>query len=115
MDTKSDGENGTSDLMTAAEVASWFRVGVSTVYAWASSGRLPVLKFNGIVRFPRHLLTGWMQQHVRGPRLSSDQVREQARETHPRPLTHRTMGDAAARVRRRLIPSKNSIHHGDNH
>ncbi len=113
MSTKSDDEHGTSDLMTAAEVAAWLRVGVSTVYVWASSGRIPFFKFNGIVRFPRYLLRGWMQQHMRGPRLSSDQVPARAHETHPRPLTYRTMGDAAARVKRRLISSKNPIHHGD--
>ena len=115
MDMKSAGEQGTSDLMTAAEVAAWFRVGVSTVYAWASSSRIPFFKFGGIVRFPRHVLTGWMQQHMRGPRPSSDQVPERARETHSRPLTHRTMGDAAARVKRRLISSKNPIHQADDH
>ena len=115
MDAKSDGENGAPDLMTAAEVAAWFRVGVSTVYAWASSGRIAFLKFNGIVRFPRQELMGWIQQHTQCPSTSSNQVTERASGARPRPLTHRTMGDAAARVRRRLIPSKNPIQHGDDH
>jgi excisionase family DNA binding protein len=115
MDTKSDGEDAAAEFMTAAEVAAWLRVGVSTVYGWVSSGRLPFLKFNGVVRFSRHQLTDWMQQHTRGPSLSSGPVPERAREAHPRPLTHRTMGDAADRVKRRLIPSKNRIHHGDSH
>ena len=115
MDTKSDGEDAAPDFMTAAEVAAWFRIGVSTVYAWASSERIPFLKFNGVVRFPRQQLKGWMQQHTRGPSLSSDPVPERASEAHPRPLTHRTMEDAAARVKRRLIPSKNPIHPGDGH
>lgn len=115
MDTKSDGEDAAPDFMTAAEVAAWFRVGVSTVYAWASSERIPFLRFNGIVRFPRHQLTGWMQQHMRGPTLSSNQVSERVSGARPRPLTHRTMADAADRVKRRLVPSKNPIHHGDGH
>ena len=115
METKSDGEDAAPDFMTAAEVAAWFQVGVSTVYAWASSERIPFLRFNGIVRFPRQQLTGWMQQHTRCPSASSDQIPERVSGARPRPLTHRTMGDAAARVKRRLIPSKNPIHHDDGH
>jgi len=115
MDTKSDGEDAAPDFMTAAEVAAWFRVALSTVYAWASSGRIPFLKFNGIVRFPRYQLTGWMQQHTRYPSVSSDHVPGRVSRAPSRPLTHRTLGDAAARARRRLIPSKNPLHHGDGH
>ena len=115
MDTKSDGEDAAPDFMTAAEVAAWIRIGVSTVYEWASTDRLPFLKFNGVLRFSRQQLTQWMQQHMRGPSLSSDPVPERAREAHPRSLTLRTMGDAADRVKRRLIPSKNPIHHDDGH
>jgi excisionase family DNA binding protein len=115
MDTKSDSEDAAQVFMTAAEVAAWLRVGVSTVYSWVSNGRIPFLRFNGIVRFPRHQLTRWMQQHMRGPSASSDQVPEPVSGALLRPLTHRTMGQAAARVRRRLIPSKNPSHHGDGH
>jgi len=113
MNTKSDGEDAAAEFMTAAEVAAWFRVGLSTVYQWASNDRLPCLRFNGIMRFSRLQLTRWMQQHTRGPSLSSDQVSERVSGARPRPLTHRTMGDAADRVRRRLV--KNPIPHGDGH
>ena len=85
MDTKSDGEDAAPDFMTAAEVAAWFRIGVSTVYAWASSERIPFLRFNGVVRFSRQQLTRWMQQHTRGPSLSSDQVSERAQRGSPAP------------------------------
>lgn len=115
MDTKSDGEEAAPDFMTAAEVAAWFRIGVSTVYAWVGRGRIPCLRLNGIARFSRQQLTRWMQHHMRGPSLLSDQVSERVSGARPRPLTHRTMGDAAARVKRRLIPSKNPIHHRDDH
>ncbi len=115
MDTNSDGENGIPDLMDASEVAAWFRIGVSTVYAWVSGGRIPFLKLNGIVRFSRHQLTKWMQQHTQCPSASADQVSERVSGTRPRPLTHRTMGDAAVRVRRRLVSSKNPTQHGAGH
>ena len=103
------------EFLTAAEVAAWLRVGLSTIYQWRASGRIPAATFNNIVRFPRQQLTAWMQQHTSCPSASLDQVSEQVSGARLRPLTHRTMGDAAARVRRRLIPSKNPIRHGDGH
>jgi excisionase family DNA binding protein len=115
MGPNTDGNGTPPEFLTAAEVAAWFRVGLSTIYHWRASGRIPSVTFNGIVRFPRQQLTSWMQQHTSCPSALSDQVSERASETRPRTLTHRTMGAAAARVRRRLISSKNPIHHGDDH
>jgi excisionase family DNA binding protein len=112
MDTKLDGEEAAPDFMTAAEVAAWLRVGLSTIYAWKASGRIPYVKFNGVVRFQRHQLTGWMQQHTMCPSVSSDKVSERISGARPRQLSHRTMVDAAARVKRRLISTKKPIHHG---
>lgn len=113
MDPKTDGEEAAPDFLTAAEVAAWLRVGLSTIYTWTASGRIPSVKFNGVVRFPRHQLKGWMQQHTIGPSVSSDHESERLSGARSRPLTHRTMVDAAARVRRRLFSTKNPIHHSD--
>ncbi len=115
MDTKSDGEETAPEFMTAAEVAAWLRIGGSTVYAWVDSGRIPCLKFNGIVRFSRSQLTTWMQQYSKCASASSDQVPEAVSGARSCPQTHRTMGEAAARARRRLILSKDPIHQGDRH
>lgn len=115
MDTKSDIEDAASEFMTAAEVAARLRIGVSTVYAWVNSGRIPCLKFNGIVRFSRPQLTTWIQQYSTCPSASSDQVPEPVSGARSRPQTHRTMGEAAARARRRLILSKDPIHQDDRH
>jgi excisionase family DNA binding protein len=113
MDTKLDGEEAAPDFMTAAEVAAWLRVGLSTIYTWTTNGRIPCVKFNGIVRFQRNQLNRWMQQHTTCPSVSSDHVSERISGARPRQLSHRTMVDAAARVRRRLISAKNPIHHGN--
>jgi excisionase family DNA binding protein len=113
MDRKLDGEEAAPDFMTAAEVAAWLRVGLSTLYGWTASGRIPYVKFNGVVRFQRNQLTGWMQQHTTRPSVSSDNVSERISGARPRPLTHRTMVDAAARVRRRLLSTKKPIQYGD--
>ena len=108
MNPNTDGNGTPPEFLTAAEVAAWLRVGLSTIYQWRASGRIPAATFNNIVRFPR-------QQHTSCPSASLDQVSEPVSGARLRPLTYRTMGDAAARVRRRLIPSKNPIRHGDGH
>jgi hypothetical protein len=41
MDTKTDDEDLREDFLKATEVAAWFRVGRSTVYAWKATGRIP--------------------------------------------------------------------------
>jgi excisionase family DNA binding protein len=115
MDRKTDGEDATPDFMTAAEVAAWLRVGLSTIYAWTASGRIPCVKFNGVVRFQRNQLNGWMQQHTICPTASSRNLSERVSEACPRPLTHRTMGEAAARVKKRIFSTEKPIHHGRGH
>ena len=42
MDTKTDGEDAAPDFLTAAEVATWLRVGLSTVYAWTARDQSPL-------------------------------------------------------------------------
>jgi excisionase family DNA binding protein len=115
METKSDGENAAPDFMTAAEVAAWLRVGLSTVYAWTLCGQIPYVKLNGIVRFQRNQLVEWMQQRTRCPDASSHPVSERIHVARPRQLTHRTLLEAAIRVKKRLVSTKNTIPHGGGH
>ena len=111
MDTKLGPENVVPDFLTAAEVAAWLRIGLSTIYEWVGSGRIPYVRFNGVLRFQRNQLTGWMQQHM--PCVSSNNVSARISGARPRQLSPRTMVEAAGRVRRRLISTNNPIHHGD--
>lgn len=50
-----------SELLIAAEVARWFRLTSSTVYAWAAMGKIPCVKMNGAIRFVRSDLERWIQ------------------------------------------------------
>jgi excisionase family DNA binding protein len=47
------GESGTTDLMTRAEVAAYFRVAPSTVSRWVTDGALTPFRLNGVIRFKR--------------------------------------------------------------
>jgi excisionase family DNA binding protein len=38
-------------LLTAAELAAYCHVGLSTVYSWASTGVVPAIRIGGTVRF----------------------------------------------------------------
>jgi excisionase family DNA binding protein len=113
MDTKTAGDDAATEFLTAAEVAAWLRVGLSTVYAWTASGRIPCFKFNGAVRFQRKQLREWMQQHSSCPSASLRNVSESLSGTRPRPLPHYTMSELAARVKKRLFSAEKPIHHGD--
>ena len=112
MDTKRD-DDALQEFMTAAEVAAWLRVALSTVYAWTASGRIPCLKLNGVVRFQRKQLRAWMQQHTTSPSASSFPRSERISGACPRPVRLSTIKEAAARVKRRLLSTKKPIHHRD--
>ena len=110
MHTNRAGEGAVPDFLTAAEVAAWFRVSVSTIYGWTATGRIPFLRFNGIVRFQHGQLREWMQHHMMGP--AARPVSQRLTMAPPRPLTHRTLVNAATRVKRRLLLAKKPMPHG---
>ena len=96
MDTKRE-DDVPQEFMTATEVAAWLRVALSTVYAWTASGRIPCIKFNGIVRFQRTQLSGWVSQHATSPRASSFPRPERISEARPRLVPLSSMREAAVR------------------
>ncbi len=46
-------------FMTVQDVADHLRVKPKTVYAWASEGRIPAVKLNGLLRFRRDEIDAW--------------------------------------------------------
>jgi excisionase family DNA binding protein len=59
------------DLMTTAEVASYFRVDSSTVRRWRLDGLGPeFVKIGSVYRYPRLALDEWIAQRIAG-RLAS--------------------------------------------
>ena len=53
------------ELLTVDEVANLLRISVKTLRQWVYRGLVPNLKINGIVRFDRLALDGWIQQSSR--------------------------------------------------
>jgi excisionase family DNA binding protein len=103
MDTRRDHDDALQEIMTAQEVAASLRVALSTVYAWAASNRIPCIKLNGVVRFQRTKLSGWISQHATSPSALSFPRSEQISEARPRRVSLSTMKEAAARAKRRLF------------
>ncbi len=53
-------------LLTVKEVAARLQVKQSTVYAWASQGKIPCLKVNGAIRFEADDIEAWLKACRRG-------------------------------------------------
>jgi excisionase family DNA binding protein len=54
-------------LLTVSDVAALCVVAPSTVYEWASNGRIPHLKIGGAIRFSRPTIERWLADSSRGP------------------------------------------------
>jgi len=48
-------------LLTAKDVAARLQVKDKTVYAWATRGKIPALKLNGVIRFEEQAIERWLQ------------------------------------------------------
>ena len=53
-------------LLTVEEVAELLRIKVSTVYAWAASGKVPCVRLGSRVRFLRGDLSKWIGARKEG-------------------------------------------------
>ncbi len=54
------------DLLTVAEIASWQRVHVKTVYAWVERKGLPCTRAGNRLRFQRSAVSRWLQAQREG-------------------------------------------------
>jgi excisionase family DNA binding protein len=48
-------------LFTAKELAELLRVKEKTVYAWASQGKIPTVRINGVRRFDVSEIEAWLK------------------------------------------------------
>jgi excisionase family DNA binding protein len=57
-------------LLTVKDMATRLQVKEKTIYAWASQGKIPSVKINGVIRFDAREIEQWLQRcHVAiGPR-----------------------------------------------
>ena len=64
----------TPSLLTVKDMATRLQVKDKTVYAWASQGKIPCVKVNGVIRFDAKEIEHWLQQcHVPMDRLACQQ------------------------------------------
>src|SRR5437879_13736321 len=52
-------------LLTVKDMATRLQVKEKTIYAWASQGKIPCVKVNGVIRFDERAIEQWLQKcHV---------------------------------------------------
>lgn len=51
----------TMPLLTVKDVAARLQVKESTIYAWASQGKIPSIKINGVIRFDAKEIEQWLE------------------------------------------------------
>jgi excisionase family DNA binding protein len=51
----------TGDLIAPEELAAGLGIARVTVYAWARRGKIPYLKFEGVVRFEPEEIAQWLK------------------------------------------------------
>ena len=59
-------------LLTVKDMATRLQVKAKTIYAWASQGKIPSVKINGVIRFDARAIAHWLeicQVPVGPPRL----------------------------------------------
>jgi excisionase family DNA binding protein len=49
-----------TSLLTVKQVCAWLNMKQSTLYLWASQGRIPCRKIYGLIRFEQHELEKWL-------------------------------------------------------
>ncbi len=69
-------------IITADEVAEATQLARSTVYQWATDGRLPSIKMGAAVRFERDAIEAWLRRHMRPEQRARGGVEQDDEHTH---------------------------------
>jgi excisionase family DNA binding protein len=47
-------------LLTIKELSAWLNIKPSTLYLWASQGKIPCRRIHGLIRFEREAIQAWL-------------------------------------------------------
>jgi excisionase family DNA binding protein len=48
-------------LLTIKELSAWLNIKPSTLYVWASQGKIPCRRIHGLIRFEREAIQEWLE------------------------------------------------------
>lgn len=54
-------------LLTIKEVSAWLNIKESTLYLWASTGKIPCHRIHGLIRFDRDAIAQWLASLPQAP------------------------------------------------
>ncbi|WP_447987509.1 helix-turn-helix domain-containing protein [Nitrospira sp. Nam74] len=101
-------ESNENDLLLPQEVAEMLRIALSTVYAWATNGKLPAHKLNGVVRFSKTEIRRWIEDNSISRSHNTGVLGSPVVIAHPTNLSRTALIESAHRSIRRLCPKSPS-------
>ena len=48
-------------MLTVKELSAWLNIKPSTLYLWASQGKIPCCRIHGLIRFERDAIQAWLK------------------------------------------------------
>jgi excisionase family DNA binding protein len=54
-------------LLTIKDLSGWLNIRPSTLYLWASRGKIPCRRIHGLIRFEREAILKWMETFETDP------------------------------------------------
>ena len=64
-------------LLTIKDLAEQLQIKPSTLYAWASQGKIPSLKIHGLIRFDREAISVWVRSFEPAPAIAIPRLTRQ--------------------------------------
>jgi excisionase family DNA binding protein len=54
-------------LLTIKDLSAWLKIKPSTLYLWASQGKIPCRRIHGLIRFEREAILNWIEAFETNP------------------------------------------------
>jgi excisionase family DNA binding protein len=54
-------------MLTIKELSAWLNIKPSTLYLWASQGKIPCHRIHGLIRFEPEAIQAWLKGFVTNP------------------------------------------------
>ncbi|MER3422826.1 MAG: DNA-binding protein [Nitrospiraceae bacterium] len=67
-------------MLTIKEVSAWLNIKPSTLYLWASQGKIPCCRIHGLIRFERDAIQAWLNTFSASNTNTSRLTRHDARD-----------------------------------
>src|SRR5215472_14372065 len=60
------------EMLTAKELEALLKIDLKTIYGYVRDGRIPYVRIQSNIRFRKHQILEWIEQHTFSPRVISE-------------------------------------------